>query len=83
MTNVAIDRIRSYVERIEKLEVEKAALAEDIKEVYSEAKGVGLDAKILCKVISLRKKDSAALQEEAELVRLYADALGMQLELGV
>ncbi len=74
---VAADQLRSIVERIERLEEEKKALADDIKEVYAEAKGNGFDTKILRKVISLRKRDRAELDEEESLLDVYLRALGM------
>lgn len=73
---VAATQLRSLVERIERLEEEKAAIANDIKEIYAEAKGNGYDTKILRKVISLRKKDRAERQEEEALLDLYLSALG-------
>jgi uncharacterized protein (UPF0335 family) len=74
---VAADQLRSIVERIERLEEEKKALAEDIKEVYAEAKGNGFDTKILRKIIGLRKRDRAELDEEETILELYLRALGM------
>jgi uncharacterized protein (UPF0335 family) len=70
------DRLRSFVDRIERLEEEKAGLADDIKDVYHEAKGEGFDVKVLRKVISLRKKDPQERAEEEELLELYLSALG-------
>lgn len=78
---IAGGRLKSFIERIERLNEEKAALGEDIKEVYAEAKGVGFDTKIIRKVISLRKIDSEKRREEAELLALYQSAIGMQLSL--
>lgn len=69
-------QIRSFVERIERLEEEKKALAEDIKEVYSEAKSQGFDAKILRKLVAERKRDYAERQEEEALLELYRAAFG-------
>ncbi len=74
---VAGDQLKSIVERIERLEEEKAALSEDIKEVYAEAKANGYDTKILRTVIRLRKQDSAERQEQEALLDLYLAALGM------
>jgi uncharacterized protein (UPF0335 family) len=76
-TRIARDQLKSIVERIERLEEEKAALAEDIKEVYAEAKANGYDTKILRTVIRLRKQDSAERQEQEALLDLYLAALGM------
>ncbi|MBI1779396.1 MAG: DUF2312 domain-containing protein [Proteobacteria bacterium] len=74
---IAADRLRSFVDRIERLEEERKVLGADIKEVYSEAKGHGFDTKILRKVIQLRKKDQDERQEEETLLDLYKQALGM------
>jgi uncharacterized protein (UPF0335 family) len=73
----AVDQLRSIVERIERLEEEKAALAEDIKEVYAEAKGNGFDTKTLRTVVRLRKQDSSERAEQEALLDLYLGALGM------
>lgn len=75
--NATAARLRSYIERIERLEEEKASLAEDIKEVYGEAKGTGFDAPTIRKIVSLRKKDSAKREEEEALLKTYKDAIGM------
>lgn len=74
---VAGDILKAYIERIERLEEEKKALAADIREIYSEAKGNGYDPKIMRKVISLRKMDQADRQEEEELLDVYRRAIGM------
>lgn len=74
----AKDQLRSLVERIERLEEEKAALSADIREVYSEAKGVGFDTRILRQVIRLRKLDRADRQEQEAVLDLYLGALGMR-----
>lgn len=74
---LAADRLRSVVQRIERLEEEKKALADDIREVYAEAKGAGFDTKILRQVIRLRKLDRAERQEQEALIDLYQQALGM------
>lgn len=74
---VAGERLKSFIERLERLEEEKAALAEDIKEVYGEAKAVGFDTKTMRKIISLRKMDNEKRREEDELLSLYKAALGM------
>lgn len=76
-SGIASDRLRSFVERIEKLEEEKAALGSDIREVYAEAKSAGFDAKILRQVVRLRKLDAAERQEQEALLDLYKHALGM------
>jgi uncharacterized protein (UPF0335 family) len=69
--------LRQFIERIERLEEEKKALAEDIKEVFAEAKSNGFDVKIMRKVISLRKIEPAELDEQETLIDLYKQALGM------
>ncbi|MBL4693110.1 MAG: DUF2312 domain-containing protein [Magnetovibrio sp.] len=74
---IAGDRLRSFVERIERLEEEKAALAADIREVYSEAKGTGFDVKILRQVVRLRKMEESDRQEQEEILDLYKRALNM------
>jgi uncharacterized protein (UPF0335 family) len=68
--------LRAFIERIERLEEEKKALADDIKEVYAEAKGTGFDAKILRKIVSIRKQDPEKRSEEETLLDLYLAALG-------
>ena len=75
---IAADRLRSFIERIERLEEEKAALAGDIREVYAEAKGTGFDTKIMRQIVRLRKMDEAARQEQDELLELYKRALGLE-----
>ena len=74
---IAADQLRSIIERIERLEEEKKALAEDIKDVYAEAKGNGFDTKIIRKVIAMRKRDRAELDEEETVLEVYLRALGM------
>jgi uncharacterized protein (UPF0335 family) len=74
---VASGQLRSLIERIERLEEEKKALADDIRDVFAEAKGQGFDTKIMRQVIRLRKKDTAERQEEEALLDLYLHALGM------
>ena len=73
----AQEQIRSIVERIERLEEEKKAIAADIREIYNEAKTMGLEAKILRKVISIRKKEPQEREEEEAMLALYLHALGM------
>ena len=72
---IAADRLRSFVERIEKLEEEKAALAADIRDVYAEAKGNGFDVKAMRQIIKLRKMDSSDRQEQEAMVDLYRRVL--------
>ena len=74
---IAGDRLKSFVERIERLEEEKKALANDIKEVYAEAKGTGFDTKIMRQVIRLRRMDKDDLDEQETLLDVYRRALGM------
>lgn len=74
---VAGQRLKAFIERVERLEEEKAALAEDIKEVYGEAKAVGFDVKTIRKVIRLRKMEAEKRQEEEHLLELYKAAIGM------
>ena len=74
---IARERLKSFVERIENLEEEKSALTADIREIYSEAKGIGLDVKTLRQVVRLRKLDSSDRQQQEELLDLYKNALGM------
>ncbi len=74
---IAGEQLRSIVERIERLEEEKTTLAEDIREVYAEAKSSGFDGRILRQVIRLRKMDNADRREQEELLDLYMGALDM------
>jgi uncharacterized protein (UPF0335 family) len=75
--SVAADQLKAFIERIERLEEEKAGIAGDIKEIYSEAKGNGFDTKVLRKIIGLRKRDYAERREEEAILELYMQALGM------
>lgn len=70
------DQLKSIVERIERLEVEKKTIADDIKEVYAEAKGNGYDVKILRKVVALRRRDLDERKKEEALLDLYLQAVG-------
>lgn len=74
---VAADQLRSIIERIERLEAERAALGDDIKDVYAEAKGNCFDTKAIRKIIRLRKQDQAERDEEEAVLDLYMRALGM------
>jgi uncharacterized protein (UPF0335 family) len=76
-TSFAQGQLKSFIERIERLEEEKKAVAADIKEVYGEAKANGFDTQIMRKIVALRKKDTAERQEEEALLDLYLSALGM------
>jgi uncharacterized protein (UPF0335 family) len=69
-------RLKTIVERVERLEEDKAAIMADLKEVYLEAKGEGFDTKILRKVVRMRKQDKAKRQEEEALIDLYLSAIG-------
>ena len=74
---ITVEHLKSFVQRIERLEEEKAATAGDIREVYAEAKGSGYDPKVLRQVIRLRRLDKADRQEQDALLDLYLNALGM------
>lgn len=78
--NFAKDQLRALVERVERLEGEKAALNGDIKEIYAEAKGHGFDTKIMRTVVRLRKLDQAQREEQEAMLDLYMSALGMVTE---
>ena len=73
---ISATRLKSFIERIERLEEEKKALAGDIKEVYSEAKSGGFDTKIMRQVVRIRKMDKAEREEQEALVQVYLDAVG-------
>ncbi len=75
-TNFAKDQLKSLIERIERLEEEKAALAADIREVYAEAKGHGFDTKIMRKVVKIRKMEPNERSTEEEMLDLYLSAVG-------
>ncbi|MFY9294476.1 MAG: DUF2312 domain-containing protein [Methylorubrum rhodinum] len=75
--SVAADQLKTIIERIERLEEEKAALQGDIKDVYAEAKGNGFDVKVLRKLVALRKVDHDDRAAFTAVLGLYADALGM------
>ena len=74
---VAGQRLASFIERVERLEEEKTALMEDIKEVYAEAKGVGFDVKAIRKLVALRKMDTEKRHEMEAILDLYKSAVGM------
>ncbi len=76
INTTAQGKLKSLIERIERLEEDKAAVANDLKEVYAEAKGEGFDVKIVRKVVRLRKQDTAKRQEEEALIDLYISAIG-------
>ena len=72
------DRLKSIIERIERLEEEKKGIASDIKDIYAEAKGVGYDTKIVREIVKLRRMDQTERLEQEELVDVYMHALGMK-----
>ena len=74
----AKEHLKSFVDRIERLEEERNALTTDVREVYSEAKGQGFDTKIMRQVVRLRKLDKADYQEQEAILDLYLNALGMR-----
>ncbi len=76
MTATAQGRLKTIIERVERLEEDKTAIAGDIKEIMAEAKGEGFDTKIIRKVIRLRKQDKAKRQEEEAILDLYLSAIG-------
>lgn len=75
--NNSAEHLKSFIERIERLEEEKANIGTDIKEVYAEAKGTGFDTKIIRKLIALRKMEPNDRQEQDELLDIYMRAVGM------
>jgi uncharacterized protein (UPF0335 family) len=76
-TRFAVDQLKSIIERIERLEEEKKAISEDIKDVYAESKGNGYDVKALRTIIRLRKQEPNERQEEESILETYMQALGM------
>ena len=74
---IAGDHLRSFVERIERLEEEKKTLAEDVKEIYAELKGTGFDPKVVRTLIRLRKLEDHDRMEQEEILDLYKVAIGM------
>lgn len=74
---VAADRLRSIVERVERLEEERKALGNDVKDIYLEAKSAGFDSKVVRQVVRLRKMEPADVEEQETLLDLYRRALGM------
>lgn len=75
--SVAQDQLKAFIERIERLSEEKAAISNDIKDVYAEAKGNGFDTAILRQIIKIRKQDASERLEQEALLELYMTALGM------
>ena len=76
-SHISSDRLMSFIQRIEKLEEDKAAVSDDIKEVYAEAKGTGFDTQIIRKIVRLRKIEVEKRREQEELLELYMAAIGM------
>jgi uncharacterized protein (UPF0335 family) len=74
---VAGQRLRAFLERIERLEEEKKALADDVKDIYAEAKGVGFDVSTMRRIVKLRKMEPDKVREQDELLELYKSAIGM------
>ena len=74
---VAQDQLRAFIERIERMEEEKAAIAADIKEIYAEAKGNGFDTKVIRQIVRIRKQDANERMEYEAILELYLSALGM------
>ena len=77
ITNATAQQLKAFIERIERLEEDKKAITDDIKDVYSEAKGNGFDTKVLRKIVSIRKQDQSERMEQEALLELYMSALGM------
>jgi uncharacterized protein (UPF0335 family) len=76
-TNIAGERLRSIIERIERLEEERKALASDIKDIFSEAKSAGFDVKVIRQLIRIRKQEPAEVEEQETLLDVYRRAIGM------
>lgn len=74
---IAIDNLRQYIEKIERLEEEKANLGNDVKDIYAEAKGNGFDVKVMRKIVQLRKLDDHVRSEQEELLEIYKNAIGL------
>lgn len=75
---VSGERLKQYIERVERLEEEKAGIADDIKDVYAEAKSAGFDSKIMRMIVRLRKMASEKRREEEELLDIYKSAIGLE-----
>lgn len=74
---IAADRLRSIIERVERLEEERKALSGDIKDIFTEAKSAGFDVKVLRQIIRIRKQEPAEVEEQETLLDVYRRALGM------
>ena len=75
--NISAERLRSLIERIERLEEERKALSSDIKDIFAEAKSAGFDVKVMRQLIRLRKQEPAEVEEQETLLDVYRRALGM------
>lgn len=82
VANVAADELRLLIERAERLEGEKQGIADDLKDLFAEAKGRGFDGAAMKKIIALRKKDKSKIQEEQAILETYCLALGMEYAVG-
>lgn len=78
LSSAAQGRLRTIIERLERMDEDRQAVMDDIKEIYAEAKGEGYDVKALRKLVSLRKKDKAKLQEDNAILHLYASSIGCE-----
>lgn len=78
ITNATAQQLKAFIERIERLEEEKKNIADDIKDVYAEAKGNGFDTKVIRKIVSIRKQDANERKEQDEILSLYLQAIGME-----
>lgn len=74
---IAVDRLRSIIERVERLEEERKALADDIKDILQEGRSAGFDVKVIRNIIRIRKQEPAEVEEQETLLDLYRRALGM------
>ena len=74
---IAADRLRSIIERVERLEEERKALGDDIKDIYGEAKSAGFEPKVIRQIVRIRKQEPADVEEHETLLDLYRRALGM------
>lgn len=75
--NIATERLRSLVERIERLEEERRAIGSDIKDIYTEAKSAGFDVKVMRRLVAERRREAAEVEEEETILDLYRKSLGM------
>ncbi len=77
--SIEAGHLMAFIERIERLEEDRKTVSDEIKDVYAEAKGTGYDIKVMRKIVSIRKQDQDKRREEAEILELYLQALGMQV----